>query len=45
MQILNPALDLDRFFGQLERAGERVLLLDYDGTLAPFRIRPAEAQP
>lgn len=36
MVTLNPTVDLDAFFARLARAGERVLLLDYDGTLAPF---------
>ena len=45
MQILNPALDLDRFFVQLMDARERILLLDYDGTLAPFHARPERANP
>ena len=37
MRILNPALDLDRFFARLRHAPEPALLLDFDGTLAPFR--------
>ena len=45
MQALNPALDLDAFFGRLGAASERVLLLDYDGTLAPFQVRPERAAP
>lgn len=45
MQILNPVLDLERFFLHLERSRERVLLLDYDGTLAPFEARPERARP
>lgn len=36
MVTLNPTIDLDAFFARLARARERVLLLDYDGTLAPF---------
>lgn len=45
MLILNPRLDLDRFFARLERAKERVLLVDYDGTLAPFHPLPERAAP
>lgn len=33
------------FFEELARAGQRALLLDYDGTLAPFRIERNEAIP
>lgn len=36
MKRLDPTLDLDRFFETLTRAPARVLMLDYDGTLAPF---------
>ncbi|HWU25148.1 MAG TPA: trehalose-phosphatase [Rhizomicrobium sp.] len=43
--LLNPAVDLDAFFARLRRAGERLLLLDYDGTLAPFRAARGEAVP
>jgi trehalose-phosphatase len=32
-------------FAELERASERVLMLDYDGTLAPFQINRLEAKP
>lgn len=45
MRVLNPGLDLDRFFARLARARERVLFLDYDGTLAPFHPRPERATP
>jgi len=45
MQALDPGLDLDSFFHELGRARERVLLLDYDGTLAPFHRRPEHAVP
>jgi trehalose 6-phosphate phosphatase len=34
---MNPALDLDDFFAGVRLAPERALLLDFDGTLAPFR--------
>lgn len=45
MRVLNPAVDLDAFFHQLAAARARVLLLDYDGTLAPFEVRPERAFP
>jgi trehalose 6-phosphate phosphatase len=45
MQVLSSRIDMDAFYGQLATARERVLMLDYDGTLAPFEIRPEEAVP
>ena len=36
MKLLNLSLDLDWFFRRLKNAEYAVLLLDYDGTLAPF---------
>lgn len=45
MQGLNPSLDIERFFTRVRSASARVLMLDYDGTLAPFRVRPADAAP
>lgn len=45
MRVLDPGLDLDRFFGRVRRARERVLLVDYDGTLAPFHPDPGRAAP
>lgn len=36
---------LQPFWQQLKAAGHRVLLLDYDGTLAPFRVERDEAVP
>jgi trehalose 6-phosphate phosphatase len=45
MKTLNDGFDLDRFFARLRGAPERVLLLDYDGTLAPFHIDPRLALP
>ena len=35
----------ESFFDELERAEARVLMLDYDGTLAPFRVEPSAARP
>lgn len=40
-----PPFDIERFFARVQSASVRVLMLDYDGTLAPFRVRPAEAAP
>ncbi|HSW52229.1 MAG TPA: trehalose-phosphatase [Sulfuricaulis sp.] len=45
MRALHPQPGLEDFFRRLQTAPERVLLLDYDGTLAPFRIRMDEALP
>jgi trehalose-phosphatase len=45
MQALHAGIHLDGFFERLARARERVLLLDYDGTLAPFHRRPERAVP
>lgn len=45
MQILNPSLDLREFFARLRAARERVLFVDYDGTLAPFTERPERTRP
>jgi len=45
VQILRPGLDLDGFFARQASAERRVLMLDYDGTLAPFRVDRARAIP
>ncbi len=45
MRILRPSLNLDVFFGRMRTAPSRVLMLDYDGTLAPFHVDPAQARP
>lgn len=36
MKILHPHVDLERFFCALTRSKCALLMLDYDGTLAPF---------
>ncbi len=36
MRILNPEKNLSDFFDHVEKSVNRALLLDYDGTLAPF---------
>jgi trehalose 6-phosphate phosphatase len=45
MEILKPGGDLRAFFLKLAVSSQRALLLDYDGTLAPFRIDRDKAIP
>ena len=45
MQVLTPSLDLAGFFQRVAKAPARLLMLDYDGTLAPFHIQPERAVP
>ena len=45
MKVLNPEFNLEYFFKRLREAEQSALFLDYDGTLAPFHIRPEEAFP
>lgn len=45
MQPLLGDLNLDEFFQRVARAPQRALLLDYDGTLAPFRVDRGVALP
>ena len=45
VQLLTPTLDLGAFFDRVRRAVDRVLLLDYDGTLAPFNVDRTRAVP
>lgn len=45
MRILKPDFSLDGFFARTRCVESRVLMLDYDGTLAPFRVEPADAVP
>lgn len=45
MKSLRDHLDLDAFFHDVAAASARVLLLDYDGTLAPFREERDQAVP
>ena len=45
MKPLNERFDLERFFVGLKDAPNRVLFLDYDGTLAPFHVDPRKAMP
>jgi trehalose 6-phosphate phosphatase len=45
LQVLTPSVDLAAFVAGIPAARERVLMLDYDGTLAPFHVRPEAAVP
>lgn len=45
MQVLSAQFDLDTYYERLDAASRRVLMIDYDGTLAPFRVRPEQAEP
>ncbi|MCK4606985.1 MAG: trehalose-phosphatase [candidate division Zixibacteria bacterium] len=45
MKLLNKDLDLEAFFQRVHTASERILMLDYDGTLAPFRPERDQAVP
>jgi len=45
MRILNEHTDVAAFFEKIPGASERILMLDYDGTLAPFHPRPHMAYP
>jgi trehalose 6-phosphate phosphatase len=45
MQVLRDGLDVNAVFQSAARAARRLLLLDYDGTLAPFRAQRDEALP
>ncbi len=45
MKILNPKINLENFYGDLSKASQKALLLDYDGTLAPFNKNIDQAYP
>jgi trehalose 6-phosphate phosphatase len=45
MRLLNPDFDLDLFFTSLNKAEQSALLLDYDGTLSPFKAERDQALP
>jgi trehalose-phosphatase len=45
MQTLRGGFDLESFFATVSTARTAALLLDYDGTLAPFHMDPAQAVP
>jgi trehalose 6-phosphate phosphatase len=45
LKILTTRGNPDDFFARLDTSCRRVLLLDYDGTLAPFRVERDQAVP
>jgi len=45
MKILDPDVDLELFYHRRAEASQKALLLDYDGTLAPFHPKPNRAEP
>jgi trehalose-phosphatase len=45
MKLLDPEKNLSKFFDSLKESRSRALLLDYDGTLAPFRSERDKALP
>jgi trehalose-phosphatase len=45
MQVLDRTTDIQKFFRHVSGARQRVLIFDYDGTLAPFHYRPHMAYP
>ncbi len=45
MKTLRDNIDPADFFARVRAAERRLLLLDYDGTLAPFHVDPAKARP
>lgn len=45
MKILDSQLDSDSFIQSISTAKQRILLVDYDGTLAPFRVERDQAIP
>jgi trehalose 6-phosphate phosphatase len=45
MKTLKHGTDIEAFLGELECSGERLLMLDYDGTLSPYQSERDEAVP
>jgi trehalose-phosphatase len=45
MRVLSPDFSWDAFWESVRGAPTRVLALDYDGTLAPFKVERHEAAP
>jgi len=43
MIVITPSLNLHGFLKRIPLVRERVLMLDYDGTLAPFQVRRERA--
>lgn len=45
MKNLNPNCEMNLFWSRLKDARQALLLLDFDGTLAPFVVDPTAARP
>jgi trehalose 6-phosphate phosphatase len=45
MQVLRPGFEIGQFMQEVSNAPQHALLLDYDGTLAPFRVERDQAVP
>ena len=45
MKTLTPGTDITAFLESLECSGERLLMLDYDGTLSPYHVERDAAVP
>jgi trehalose-phosphatase len=45
MRTPRPSVDLEKFFERVRSSSSRLLMLDYDGTLAPFADHPSSAFP
>jgi len=45
VQVLTSRFGLSEFLAGISKAASRLLMLDYDGTLAPFQVRPDRAVP
>lgn len=45
MQVLRAGFEMEAFFRAVSAAEQTALLVDYDGTLAPFHIDPMRAAP
>lgn len=45
MEILREGIDIDRFFREVSDSSEKILMLDYDGTLSPYRVQRDAAVP
>lgn len=45
MELLNENMDIDIFIDRMHSGSGNILLLDYDGTLAPFNEDPGKAFP
>jgi trehalose 6-phosphate phosphatase len=43
MKILNPEIDLQTFYRQMREGSQKAILLDYDGTIAPFHVESDKA--